>query len=274
MKAFYFFLLILVFTLPFTEACSQYYTIQSGDICYNIAQNNGIDVNTLLSWNSGLDCSNLQIGQQICVADATPTPTPTPTPSGSVTFSQFVQAVQSCGFDSPSNSLYNSFVSRAPTDGAITTKRELAMFLAQILHESGGLIYTREIACEVTNCPNEYRSPGDNPNLFYFGRGFIQLTWSSNYRAASEALFGDDRLVTNPDLVAQTDDYSWAVSFWFWKVNVHNNVQGGQFGAATNAINGGLECNPCRAACPTRFSYYSKILPIFGVNETPDGSGC
>jgi chitinase len=256
------------------DACAKSYTIVAGDICWNIANNNGLTVDQLISYNPGLDCSNLQIGQVVCLEKGSGPVPPTPTPSGSVSYDQFRQAVQSCGFQSPSESLYTSFVNRASTDGGITTKRELAMFLAEILHESGGLIYKREIRCINDGCPNDYRSPGDDPNIFYYGRGFIQLTWSYNYRSASFALFGDDRLVRNPDLVAQTDDYSWAASFWFWKNNVHDRVQGGQFGAATRAINGGLECSPCRAACPTRFSYYSKILPIFGVNETPDPSGC
>nr|5BUM_A Chain A, Chitinase A [Equisetum arvense]5BUM_B Chain B, Chitinase A [Equisetum arvense] len=50
-------------------ACTSYYTVKSGDICYNIAQTYGIDVATLQSYNPGLQCDNLQIGQQLCVAD-------------------------------------------------------------------------------------------------------------------------------------------------------------------------------------------------------------
>ncbi len=263
---------ILLTLTASNDGCQKTYTIVSGDICWNIAGSNGLTLDQLLSLNPGLNCSNLQIGQVICLSKGTgPVPPP---PAGTVTFEQFTQAVQSCGFPSPSISLYNSFINLAPTDGAITNKRELAMFLAEILHESGGLIYKREIRCIKDGCPNDYRIPGDDTNSFYYGRGFIQLTWSYNYRSASIDLFGDDRLVRNPDLVAQSDEYSWAVSFWFWKVNVHDKVQGGQFGAATRAINGGLECSPCRGACSTRFGYYSKILPIFGVTESPDSSGC
>ena len=58
--------------------------------------------------------------------------------------------------------------------------------------------------------------PGDGWK--YRGRGFIQLTGKNNYSAASKAIYGDDRLVKNPDLV---NDPSVAaeVSAWFMKKN-------------------------------------------------------
>lgn len=263
---------------PPTASCSRSYKVVSGDSCWRIATNNGMSVDQLIALNPGVNCNVLQIGVILCISKGSdpspnPNPDPSPTPDGTITYQQFVDAVRACGYSTPSNSLYTSFVSRAARDGLITTKRELAMFLAEIVHESGGLYYKREIICQKDGCPNSYRSAGDPPGIYYYGRGFIQLTWSYNYRAASYALFGDDRLVKNPDLVAQSDDYSWAVSFWFWKVNVHSKVQTGKFGYATRGINGG-ECSPCKLACPTRFKYYSKILPIFGVNETPNPEGC
>lgn len=41
--------------------------------------------------------------------------------------------------------------------------------------------------------------PGDG--FLYRGRGFIQLTGKNNYAAASRDIYGDDRLVKNPDLL-------------------------------------------------------------------------
>ena len=40
------------------------------------------------------------------------------------------------------------------------------MFLAQIIHESGGLIYREEEACKDSKCPWAYRSPGDPSDNF------------------------------------------------------------------------------------------------------------
>ena len=194
-----------------------------------------------------------------------------------VSFDQFARAVTSInGYPTPSQTQYESFNNNYASAGGISSNRELAMFLSEILWESGGLIYTSEIACQGNNCPDSYRSPGDDPNLFYYGRGYIQLSWSYNYKAASEDLYGDDRLVTNPDQVANDEDTAWKTAFWFWKTNVHDDsgVQSGQFGSATNKINGGLECNPCQGACNNRNEIYANVLPIFGVDESPNNDGC
>ena len=62
--------------------------------------------------------------------------------------------------------------------------------------------------------------PGKN----YYGRGYIQLTHSYNYKAASLDLYHDLRLIDNPDLVATSEDAAWGTAFWFWKVHVHNRA--------------------------------------------------
>lgn len=56
--------------------------------------------------------------------------------------------------------------------------------------------------------------PGDG--FKYRGRGFIQLTGKNNYASASKAIYGDDRLVQNPDLVNQPD-VAAQVTAWYMK---------------------------------------------------------
>ena len=56
--------------------------------------------------------------------------------------------------------------------------------------------------------------PGDG--FKYRGRGFIQLTGKSNYAQASKAIYGDDRLVQNPDLV-NDPAVAAEVSAWYMK---------------------------------------------------------
>jgi len=256
------------------HGCGRSYTVVSGDYCWKIATGNGMGIDQFLGINPGLNCDNLQIGVVVCLAGGSP---PGPAPAGQlVSFDQFANAVTSCGYPRPGNDKYNSFINNYASAGGITSKRELAMFLAQILHESGGLIYKSEIRCQGNNCPGDYRSPGDAPNKFYFGRGYIQLTWSYNYKAASQALYRDNRLVNDPDMVARDENVAWQTAFWYWKANVHSDpgVLAGQFGSATKKINGGLECNPCRAACPKRFELYQKVLRAFGETSPASNAGC
>lgn len=203
-------------------------------------------------------------------------PDPNPGTPTDISYEQFSRGVTSNGYPAPSHSQYNSFMSQM-SRGRVSSKQEAAMVLAQLLHESGGLVYKREIACAQTFCPEHYRTPGcDAPGRYYYGRGYIQLTWCYNYIAASQDLYGDVRLVNNPDQVADIEDYAWATAFWYWSKNVHDNGGAtGQFGATTNAINGGLECvgGPNDKA-QARFRIYGNIRAAFGLAGAGDPSGC
>ncbi len=72
----------------------------------------------------------------------------------------------------------------------------------------------------------------------YRGRGDIQITGLDNYRAASLAIFGDDRLVTDPDLVTRDAEVGAAVAGWFWKSRGINQL-GSNVALITARVNGG-----------------------------------
>ncbi len=175
------------------------------------------------------------------------------------------------------------------------------MALAQLLQESAGLTAKSEIQCAQSGCPGQYETPGcDADGKDYYGRGYIQLTWCANYKAASQDLLGDTSLVTNPDSVATDENLSWNTAFWFWKVqtqrpqlqqiqqefeniilyqvNVHAQpgVSDGNFGATTKAINGDLECGsgPNVATAHTRFAIYGKVRAAFSLAGAGNESGC
>lgn len=89
--------------------------------------------------------------------------------------------------------------------------------------------------------------PGDG--FKYRGRGFIQLTGKNNYAAASKAIYGDDRLVKNPDLV-NDPNVAAQVSAWYMKkgqssmagklgINTGNMTQDQANLLATSQIAGG-----------------------------------
>jgi len=53
----------------------------------------------------------------------------------------------------------------------------------------------------------------------FIGRGLKQLTGRFNYTRASKDLYGDDRLVKNPDLVATDKQVALETACWFWSKN-------------------------------------------------------
>jgi predicted chitinase len=195
-----------------------------------------------------------------------------------VSEAEFDRAVTSNGYPRPSAAQYHAFVSHATSAGSISSKRELAMFLTEVLWESGGLRYKKELACAHNNCSGSYRTGSEPRGKFYYGRGYLQLSWIYNYKAASHALYRDERLVQNPDQVANDENISWATAYWFWKANVHGDpgVHAGHFGSATNKINGALECHggPNQDLAHKRFAIYKKVLVAFGDRERPNEGGC
>ncbi|RKP13941.1 lysozyme-like domain-containing protein [Piptocephalis cylindrospora] len=189
--------------------------------------------------------------------------------------SAFSKAIEDAGYSKPSMKQFKDFSLSAIRDSGITSLKELAMFLAQLLHESGGLQFKEEIACKDSGCPGSYGNTGNDPDKMYFGRGYIQLTGPENYKSCSKAIFGDDRLAKDPTLVAKDNSISWAVSAWYWKTRVHKSALTGKFGLTTMDINGGLECGQGPLAKPLeRFKIYQAVYKAFGLPGKPDPSGC
>ncbi|MGB3127645.1 MAG: glycoside hydrolase family 19 protein [Pseudomonas sp.] len=131
----------------------------------------------------------------------------------------------------------------------ITSAKRIAAFIAQIAHESGELRYVRELGSDqylskydtgvlAARLGNTPEADGDGQK--YRGRGLIQITGRRNYLACSQALFGDDRLMRQPELLEQPQ---WACesAAWFWQSNGLNELADkDQFTTLTRRINGGL----------------------------------
>jgi putative chitinase len=106
----------------------------------------------------------------------------------------------------------------------INTLPRVRMFIAQVAHESGSFRYTREIASG-----QAYEGRNDLGNIFpgdgvkFKGRGLIQCTGRSNYQSCSLALFGDNRLLLNPDILA-TPQYAIESACWYWKTRLLNDL--------------------------------------------------
>ncbi|WP_263264030.1 glycoside hydrolase family 19 protein [Pseudomonas sp. RIT-PI-S] len=139
----------------------------------------------------------------------------------------------------------------------INTTQRVGAFLAQIGHESGQLRYAKELGDDAylarydtgTLAKRLGNTPAaDGDGQMYRGRGLIQVTGRDNYLACSLALFRDDRLLNQPQLLEQPQ---WAAmsAGWYWSTHRLNELADtGDFEAITRKINGGLNGLPERVA--------------------------
>jgi predicted chitinase len=158
---------------------------------------------------------------------------------------------------------------------AETNKREAAAFLANVDHESGGLVFVEEI--NQANWPlycdrnQPYGCPAGQSA--YHGRGPIQLSWNFNYKAAGDALGID--LLNNPDRVKNESSVAYQTAVWYWMtqsgpgdMTPHRAmVDGRGFGETIRSINGSLECNGGNAQqVQSRINAYNRFTAILGVS--------
>lgn len=122
----------------------------------------------------------------------------------------------------------------------IDTTLRAAHFLGQVAHESAAGRYMEEIA---SGRAYEGRKdlgntqPGDG--VRFKGRGLIQLTGRYNYRRYSRAIYGDDRALINPEMVAELPDAAMAAG-WYWHDKALNVIaDGDDVRAVTRIVNGG-----------------------------------
>ncbi|WP_316784057.1 glycoside hydrolase family 19 protein [Streptomyces sasae] len=163
----------------------------------------------------------------------------------------------------------------ATTGSTTVQKQEAAAFLANVDHETSGLVYINEVDQSGNYCASEpYGCPAGT--YAYYGRGPMQLSWNFNYKAAGDALGVD--LLDNPGLVASDSAISWKTGLWYWNTQTgpgtmtgHNAmVNGAGFGETIRSINGSIECNGGNTAeMQDRVNDYLSFTSILGV---PAGS--
>lgn len=131
----------------------------------------------------------------------------------------------------------------------INNVNRIAMWMAQIGHESGGLRWMEEIASgEAYNGRHDLGNtqPGDGPR--FKGRGPIQLTGRHNYGKAS-AWAHERGYVSSPTFFvdhphkAASDEHGFIGTIWYWivarpQINAMSDRK--DLEGVTRAINGGL----------------------------------
>lgn len=204
---------------------------------------------------------------------------------------------------------FKSFVAAARffpdflTGNAVTQKRELAAFLANIAQETSGgwneapggyfkwgLYFVEEMEDSTKNNYANYTKKNypPVPGKSYMGRGPKQLSWNYNYGQFSEAWYGSkDTLLIHPERLAHDPVLSFASAIWFWmtpqfpKPSCHDIMSGSWkpnandllkgrvpgFGATVNVINGGVECGNGTDLQKTsyRYNYYQYFCKYFNV---------
>lgn len=127
----------------------------------------------------------------------------------------------------------------------INTPLRMAHFLAQVMHESGGFRWLREI-WGPSDAQLGYEGRKDLGNTEegdgerFMGRGLIQLTGRANYTAFSQSIGVPDKFVNQPELVESSP---WAVlaAGWFWdKRDLNSLADEDGIRRITRRINGGL----------------------------------
>lgn len=168
----------------------------------------------------------------------------------------------------------------------INTPERIAMFMAQVGHESGGLKrkeenlnYSAQRLAQVFPKyfrdvdPNDYaRNPeaianrvyggrmGNGPEetgdgYRYRGRGFIQLTGKNNYQAFANAM---EMAVEDAAEYLSTPEGAAMSAAWFWDMrNINPDADRGDVVTVTKKINGGT------IGLAERQSLYKEALDIF-----------
>lgn len=160
------------------------------------------------------------------------------------------------------------------TGGDTVARQEVAAFLANVSHETGGLVHIVEQ--NEANYPH-YCDPGQPygcpaGQAAYYGRGPIQLSWNFNYNAAGNAL--GLPLLTNPWLVQQDATVAWQTALWYWNTQSGPGSMSGHtamttgagFGESIRSINGAIECNGGNPGqVQSRIDKYQSFTSILGV---------
>jgi chitodextrinase/predicted chitinase len=252
------------------------YEAQIAHTAWRGANWNPVDAASL--WRRVGDCGTVQKAKSQPSTGTAQPPSPSPSSGGFIlTEAQFKEMFPSrSGFYTYAGlvTAARSFPAFARTGSDVVRKREAAAFLANVSHETNGLVYVVEQAR--SNYPHycDSSQPYGCPagTAAYYGRGPLQLSWNYNYKAAGDALRVN--LLADPRRVERDQVLAWKTALWFWMTSAgagtstpHNTIVGGKgFGETIRSINGVLECNGRSSTnVQSRVTRYKKFAKILGV---------
>lgn len=142
-------------------------------------------------------------------------------------------------------------LNKALREAYITDPLEVAHFLAQVLHETGGFRWLEEI-WGPSAAQRRYEGRADLGNVLpgdgylFRGRGLIHLTGRNNYQRAGQAL--GLPLVERPELAAEPE-HAARIACWYWnsrglgRAALRDDLE-----QVTRGVNGGVNGLADRAA--------------------------
>ena len=258
--------------------------VEPGDTIYSIARQNNVNPLEIYRLNKMDRNTRLEVGQQVVVPDyskpvskmpATVAPTVKQPPPAAQPAPTLKDKISSMLPKFPDDDEGVTLLSDNPdAEAALQTAAkaaglkgsELAQFMAQTRHESWDFGKMKEVGNKKTFA--KYEKPrlakqlgnkvkGDGER--FKGRGFIQLTGRDNYTRASQQIFGDDRLVKNPDLATRLD-VGAQIALWFWKNQVRPAVK--DFNNTTQVVKAINADEPAKVVQQrhTKFKEYLAVL--------------
>jgi putative chitinase len=257
--------------------------VEPGDTVYSIARQNNVNPLEIYRLNKMDRSTKLEVGQRVVVPDyskpvgkmpATVAPTVKPPPAAQPA-PTLKNKISSMLPKFPDDDEGVTLLSDNPdAEAALQTAAkaaglkgsELAQFMAQTRHESWDFGKMKEVGNKKTfakyekprlakQLGNKVRGDGER----FKGRGFIQLTGRDNYTRASQQIFGDDRLVKNPDLATRLD-VGAQIALWFWKNQVRPAVK--DFNNTTQVVKAINADEPAKVVQQrhTKFKEYLAVL--------------
>lgn len=168
--------------------------------------------------------------------------------------------------------IYAPLLDEAMDKWEINTTPRAAMFLANVMHESGELIHTKEL-WGPTEYQRNYEPPSRTATLLgntqpgdgrrYLGRGLIQITGRANMAACSKALFDNvSILVGNPQLLEEPVFAAQSAAWFCYAHGCLDHADHDDFHGFCKRI------NPALLGMPHRVEYYERALKAYeGLNE-------
>jgi putative chitinase len=259
-------------------------TVEPGDTVYSIARQNNVNPLEIYRLNKMDRNTKLEVGQRVVVPDyskpvgkmpATVAPTvkpqvarPAPTLKDKISsmIPKFPTDDEGVTLLSDNTEVEAALQTAAKAAGLKGV--ELAQFMAQTRHESWNFSKMKEVGNKkkfdryeknrnlATQLGNMFKGDGER----FKGRGPMQLTGRDNYTRASQYIFGDDRLVKNPDLVSNSLEIGAKAALWFWKTQVRPAVK--DFNNTTQVVKAINANEPAKVvqARHNKFKEYMAVL--------------